>query len=70
MTDGQLDGVRLGLDEGGDGFADIFDAGKEPKFVKKAMIHGDIEAAVRFRVKEAFEPGGFHGVFEVVSDWM
>jgi hypothetical protein len=60
LADGELDGVRCGGDEDVDALLEILDALQEIALVKEAMIHGDIEATVRFGVEQAVQAIVFH----------
>ena len=60
LADGELDGVRRGGDEDVDALLEIFDALEEIALVEEAVVHGDIEAAVGFGVKQAVQTVAFH----------
>ena len=60
MSDGQLDRVRCGVDEGLDDLGHAFDALEESRLIEEAVINRDIETAVGLGVKKAVETILFH----------
>jgi len=63
LADGELDGVRVSVDERFDSGLDVFDALEERGFAEEAVIDGDIETFAGGRVEEAVEAVGFHSVW-------
>ena len=57
LAKGELDGVGRGGDERRDDLLQIFDPGEKARLVEKAMIDCNVEAPLRFRVKETLKSG-------------
>ena len=62
LADGELDGVRPGIDEGFHHLRHVLDSLEETGLVEESVIDGDIEAAVGLGVEETVEAVGFHKV--------
>ena len=60
LPDGELDGVRRGGGDRGDGGGEILDPGEKRRLIEEAVIEGDIEAAAGLGIEETIEAGGFH----------
>ena len=60
LAEGELDGVRSGGGNRFHYFVHVLDAFQEAALIEKAVVHGDIEAAIGFGVEEASETIGFH----------
>ena len=60
LTEGQLNGIGRGRNQGFDGIGKIFDPGKKAILIEKPMIDSDVEAAVGFGVKKTVQTIRFH----------
>lgn len=62
LTDGELDGIGSGGDDGADGLVEVFDSGEEAALVEEAVVDGDIKAALGTRIEQAVETVLFHAM--------
>jgi len=65
LTDRELDGIRGCVHECLYRCTEIFDTLKKNRFVKKAVIHSDIETAASTRVKKTIKTVFFHWTVSV-----
>jgi len=60
LSNGQLDRVGCGVDEGLDDLRHAFDALEKSRLIKEAVINRDIETAVGLGIEKAVETILFH----------
>jgi hypothetical protein len=62
LSDGQLDGVRGGSDQGLDAFLEILDPLQEPALIEKAVVDRHVETAIGAAIKEPIDSVTFHKI--------